>query len=135
MTESESSAKKILIVDDEPNVVAYLETLLQDNGYETITATDGEEGLIKVREARPDLVSLDITMPKKSGVGLYRAMREDDELKSIPVVIVTAVTGFAGDPDEFRKFISSRKQVPPPDGFVAKPVEKEKLLEVFSSLI
>ncbi len=135
MTESRDEKKKILIVDDEPNVVAYLETLLQDNGYATVTATNGEEGLEKVKSERPDLISLDITMPKKSGVGLYRTLREDDDLKTIPVVIVTAVTGYAGDPEEFRKFISTRKSVPPPDGFLAKPVKKEELLELFGKIL
>lgn len=127
--------KKILIVDDEPNVVTYLETLLEDNGYETITAMDGVEGLEKARAEKPDLISLDITMPKKSGVGLYRALRSEDELKSIPIVIVTATTGYGGDPEAVRKFISSRKKVPPPDGYVPKPIEQEELLTVIADCL
>jgi CheY-like chemotaxis protein len=134
MTESRGE-KTILIVDDEPNVAAYLETLLQDNGYATMTAGDGEEAMERVRETRPDLISLDITMPKQSGVGFYRDLREDAELKTIPVVIVTAVTGYAGDPEEFRKFISTRKSVPPPEGFLAKPIKKDELLELFGKLL
>jgi len=130
-----SDKKKILIIDDEPNVVTYLETLLHDNGYDTISATDGEEGLEKARKENPDLISLDITMPKRSGVGLYRALRTDDELKKIPIVIVTGVTGYAGKPEEFEKFISTRKKVPPPDGFVAKPIEVDKLLELLAELV
>ncbi len=135
MNQPQESKKKILVVDDEDNVVTYLETLLQDNGYDTVSAADGEEALEKVRSERPDLITLDITMPKKSGVGFYRAVREDEDLKSIPVVIVTGVTGWAGDPNEFKKFISTRKQVPPPDGFVAKPFDEEAFLKTVGDLL
>lgn len=135
MNQPQESKKKILIVDDEANVVTYIEALLQDNGYETVTASNGEEALDTIRAAKPDLVTLDITMPKKSGVGFYRAIREDDDLKSIPVVIVTGVTGFAGDPKDFEKFISTRKQVPPPDGFIAKPFEEDEFLKTVGDLL
>ena len=127
--------KTILILDDEPSVVTYLETLLQDNGYDTISAKDGVEGLEKVKSGKPDLVTLDISMPEKSGVRFYREVKEKSELAAIPVVIVTAVTGYGGKPEEFEKFISSRKQVPPPDGFIAKPIKKEKFLETIKKLL
>jgi CheY-like chemotaxis protein len=129
------SRKKVLVIDDEPNVVTYIETLLQDNGYDTVSAPDGEVGLEMAKKERPDLITLDITMPKKSGVGFYRGVREDEQLKSVPVVIVTAVTGWGGDPKEFEKFISTRSQVPPPDGFVPKPFEEEQLLKAVKDLI
>lgn len=135
MTENEPAKKKILIVDDEPGLVTYLETLLQDNGYETVSATDGQIGSEKLKNERPDLVTLDISMPEKSGVRFYRDLKEDPELAKIPVVIVTAVTGYGGDPEEFKKFISTRKQVPPPEGFVAKPVEQEELLATIKELL
>ena len=61
------SRKKVLVIDDEPNVVTYIETLLQDNGYDTVSAPDGEVGLEMAKKERPDLITLDITMPKKSG--------------------------------------------------------------------
>ena len=122
--------KKILIVDDEDDILEYLSTLFQDNGYETITARDGEEGLELVKKENPDLVTLDITMPEKSGVRFYREVKEDAEFQKIPVIIVTGVTGWGHDPAGFQKFISSRKQVPPPEGFMSKPIDREKLLEM-----
>jgi len=128
-------AKKILVVDDEASAVMYLETLFQDNGYETAAAMDGAEGLEKLKGEKFDLVSLDITMPKESGVRMYRNMKADPALASIPVVIVTAVTGYGGDPEEFHRFISTRKQVPPPDAFVAKPIDREQLLGIVRGLI
>jgi two-component system cell cycle response regulator DivK len=69
---SQATARKILIIDDETSVVTYLETLLQDEGFETVTAANGKEGLEKAKSAKPDLVTLDITMPEKSGVKFYR---------------------------------------------------------------
>ena len=77
MTENQSAKKKILVVDDEPGVVAYLETLLQDNGYETVSAADGHLALEKFKSEHPDLVTLDISMPEKSGIRFYRDVKED----------------------------------------------------------
>ena len=135
MVSNEPAKKKILIVDDESSVVAYLETLFQDNGYETVSALDGQSGLEKLKNERPDLVTLDIAMPETSGIRLYRNLKEDAELAKIPVVIVTAVTGEAGDPEPFKKFISTRKQVPPPEGFISKPIEREELLAKVNELL
>jgi CheY-like chemotaxis protein len=122
--------KKIMIVDDEKDILEYLTTLFKDHGYETVTAADGKEALEMIRKEKPDLVTLDIIMPRESGVRFYREVKKDDELKKIPVVIVTALTGWGYDPEGFHKFIKSRKQVPPPEGFLAKPVDTEKLLQL-----
>lgn len=135
MTENEPTKKKILIVEDEPGLVTYLETLLQDNGYETASAADGQTAFEKVRSERPDLVTLDISIPQKSGVRFYRDLKEDSQLANIPVIVVTAVTGYGGDPEEFRKFISTRKQMPPPEGFIAKPVDREELLNLIKKVL
>lgn len=128
-------AKRVLVVDDEPDVVGYLEMLLQDSGYETITAADGTEALAKVRAERPDLVTLDISMPEASGTRFYKEVKTDPELAPIPVVIVTAVTGYGGDTHAYERFISHRKLVPPPDGFFPKPIEREKFLEAVRQLL
>ena len=135
MSQTQAAKKTILIVDDEPHVVTYLETLLRDNGHETVSAADGNEGL-KVAQARhPDLVCLDINMPKKSGVGFYRSLKEDPELAAMPVVIVTAVTGYAGDPESFHQFISTRRQIPAPEGFIAKPIVREDFLRIIDQVL
>ena len=122
--------KKILIVDDEEDILEYLTTLFKDNGYETLTARDGKEALDLVKKEEPDLVTLDIILPRESGVRFYRQVKEDDELKKIPIIIVTALTGYGYDPEGFHKFIKSRKKVPPPEGFMAKPVNTEELLKL-----
>lgn len=120
--------KTILIIDDEPDTLTYFSILLQDNGFETILAENGDEGLKKVRVAKPDLITLDITMPETSGVRCYRELREKDEWKSIPVIMITGIS------EDFRGFISSRRQVPPPDGYLSKPVDEEQLLKMVRHL-
>lgn len=127
--------KRILVVDDEMDVVEYLTTFLQDKGYQTVSACDGEQALEMVGKEKPDLVTLDITMPNKSGVRFYRELKENEALKKIPVIIVTGVTGFGGDPEGFNRFISSRKQVPPPEGFMAKPIDRDSLLKMIKDQI
>jgi CheY-like chemotaxis protein len=131
----EGDRRTILVVDDEPHVVAYLEMLLQDQGYATIPAADGREGLEKARAHGPDLICLDITMPEESGVRMYRHLKEDPQLASIPVLVVTAVTGLGGDPEPFRHFLQTRKSVPPPEGFFSKPIEREKFLSKVDEIL
>jgi CheY-like chemotaxis protein len=121
--------KRILVVDDEPDVVTYLSSVLKDNGYETFEASNGEEAMAIVKDKRPDLITLDITMPEMTGVKAYRTLKEDAELCKIPVVMVTGVT------HDFKQFISSRTQVPAPEGYLEKPVTPEALLNEVKRLI
>jgi CheY-like chemotaxis protein len=117
-------AKTVLVVDDDPDARDFLTTVLEDNGYGTLTANDGTEAIAAIERSRPDLVLLDITMPEKSGVAVYRRLKEDAQFKAIPVIIVTGMS------DEFEKFISTRRQVPPPEGYISKPVDHEQLLSM-----
>jgi CheY-like chemotaxis protein len=128
-------AKRILVVDDEPDVVTYLEMLLRDGGYETLTASDGSAALNLMRSERPDLVTLDISMPRASGTRFYKELKTDPQLASTPVVIVTAVTGYGGDPDGYEKFLSRRSLVPPPEGFFPKPIDREAFLAAVKKLL
>jgi len=135
MNPLQANPKKVLVVDDEPNVVKYLEALLEDHGYSTVAATNGNEALAMVESANPDLICLDITMPEKSGIRFYRELKEMPAYANIPVIVVTAVTGYGNDPEPFREFLSTRSQVPPPEGFIAKPIEQESFLETVASVL
>ena len=115
--------KTVLVVDDEPDIVTYLTTVLEDNGYKTVSARDGVEALEKVKADCPDLICLDISMPEKSGVKMYRELREDPATKDLPVIVVTGLS------KDFETFIKTRRQVPPPNDYVAKPIEKDEFLE------
>ncbi|NQT35014.1 response regulator [bacterium] len=120
--------KTILIIDDEPDTLTYFVSLLEDNGYNTITAENGDEGIAKMNLMLPDLVTLDITMPEMSGVKFYRTLRENDKWKSIPIIIITGIS------DDFKNFISSRKQVPAPEGYLSKPIDEDELLNLVKKL-
>ena len=124
-----ADAKTVLVVDDDPDTLTYLTTLLEDNGYATVSAKDGNEALQRIEEKRPDLVTLDISMPEKSGVAVYRKLKEEDQLKSIPVIITTGVS------EDFKQFISTRRQVPPPEGYISKPVDHAEFLRLVGKLL
>jgi CheY-like chemotaxis protein len=85
-----AAGRTVLVVDDEPDVQRYLATLLEDAGFTVLTAADGERALELVRAHRPDLISLDLIMPKKSGHKLLYELRKDRALARIPVLVVTA---------------------------------------------
>ena len=127
--------KKILIIDDEPHVVTYLETLLQDNGYETASAANGREAMERVIIEKPDLITLDITMPEQSGIRFYRNLKENQAFRDIPVLVVTAVTGYGGDPEPFEHFLKNRRQIPPPEGFFSKPIDQDEFLRAVEELL
>ena len=121
--------KTILVVDDDPDAREFLSTVLEDHGFAVTTANDGTEAIAVIDQAPPDLVALDITMPEKSGVAVYRRLKEDDQLKGIPVIIVTGIS------DDFKRFISHRRQVPPPEGYITKPVDHEQFLKLVTDLL
>ncbi len=83
-------AKKILIVDDEPHLVRSLSFVLIKEGYEVTSATNGEEALQKIREAKPDLIFLDVMMPKKDGYEVCAEIKSSPVMKDIYVIMLTA---------------------------------------------
>ena len=127
--------KKILVVDDEPDVRTYLGRLFQESGFAVACAADGDEALAEVATHRPDLITLDLSMPSKSGVKFYREIKADPGLSTIAVVFATAVTGPGGNPADTERFYSTRRQVPPPDGFIAKPIDRDEILGLVRRLI
>lgn len=118
----EADTKKILIVDDERSVISYLNALLKDNGYETLTASNGKEGYAKAVSEHPDLILLDITMPEESGIRMFRQVNENAETAGIPVFIVTGIS------HDFKKFIENHSPVGKPAAYFDKPVNKEELI-------
>jgi CheY-like chemotaxis protein len=111
---------RVLVVDDQPDIVAYLQALLEDNGYTVDTAYDGNEGIQKAKQNKPDLITLDVTMPGKSGVTVFHELRNTPELADVPVFIVTGVVDF--------RQLMYQKTVEAPDGFMQKPINEELFL-------
>ena len=86
-------AKQVLVIDDDRNTVRYLSVVLSEHGYEPVAAYDGSEGLQKVEQAKPDLIVLDVMMPKKSGFVLFKQLKKDERYREIPVLMLTGVSG------------------------------------------
>ena len=124
-----SDKKMVLVVDDEPDTLTFLSTVLEDSGFKTRTAMDGEAAVRAIEEEPPDLITLDVTMPEKSGVAVYRFVKENDQYKNIPVIIITGIS------NDFRRFISTRRKVPAPDGYISKPVDHKELVKLVKSLL
>ena len=121
--------KKILIIDDEEDVVTYLSTFFSDNGFITISAADGKEGLQKAEAEKPDIITLDVSMPEESGVRALRDIQNNEVTKNIPVIMVTGVS------TDIKRFIESSRQVHPPEGFFEKPINRDELLKKVMELL
>ena len=120
--------KKILIIDDEKDMRVYLEALFRKAGYDTETAENGEEGQWLAEAQKPDLITLDILMPKKSGIKAYRALRTSDKTRSIPIMVLTGLT-------RLDDFFGDLGDLPQPDELVEKPIERDDFLEKVQKLI
>lgn len=131
-------ARKILVIDDDPDILTYVSEVLNDHGYECATASDGAAGLEKARAERPDLILLDLMMPKKSGVRFLNEIRRDDALKGIPVIVVSGATKATGvDMKHFlqEQPFKDRKEKAlgvavdtTPDAYLDKPVDPSILV-------
>jgi CheY-like chemotaxis protein len=113
-------AKKILIADDEQDFLSLIKIRLEAAGYEVTTASDGIEALKQVEKIRPDMVILDILMPKLDGYEVCRLLKFDERYKSLPVVILSAR---AQDIDkEMGRLVRA-------DAYISKPINDQDLLE------
>jgi CheY-like chemotaxis protein len=127
--------KKILIVDDELDVRIYVGTLLETSGYEPIAARNGREGLQKAKQASPDLIILDVMMPQAGGVGMYRELKADRQLRKIPVIMLTGVGEKSFS--HYLKMLRLKIEDPisQPNAYLEKPLDHEKLLELVRETI
>ena len=121
--------KKILVIEDEQDTASYLTTLFEDNGYDALAAKDGQEGIQAARQESPDLITLDISMPEKSGLKTLRELQEDAKTSNIPVIIVTGVS------ENLKAFIEKQKHVKAPAGHINKPIDTQELLGQVKSLL
>jgi len=127
--------KKIMIIDDEPDIRIYLMTALEDRGYETCTIEDNEPILKAVLAKEPDLIVLDIMMPQRSGISMYKELRRTVALKNIPIALISGMSEAKDFMEEgFEKLINDNT-IPPPDGFVEKPVKLPALMELVKQLL
>jgi len=128
-------AKKVLVVDDDPDIITFVRTLLEENNYTPLIANNGEAGLTLVEEEKPDLIILDILMPKQSGIKLYREMKTAEFLKNIPVIVLSGIARRTLLRSQEALTAFDDKPVPEPEAYVEKPAEPEELLEYIKKLI
>jgi DNA-binding response OmpR family regulator len=117
---------RILVVDDEPNIVVAIEFLMQQQGFETETASDGQEALAKARQFRPDLIVLDVMMPKADGFEVAHAVRHEPALEGVKIVFLTAK---GTSRDKVNGYDAGG------DVYLTKPFDNDELLEIVSEML
>jgi len=122
--------KRVLLVDDDIEFCEATKLLLESKAYEVILAHDGKEGLAKVRAEKPDVVILDVMMPEMNGYDVCVVIKEDPDLKGIPVILLTAVDQ-AMFQTTYTKVMGCMTEA---DDYIAKPVEPEELVKRLEDL-
>ena len=125
------SKKYILVVDDDPDLVETVAMMLESKVCEVGQAYDGVEGEESIKARRPDLVILDIMMPRKDGYVLCNELKENEETRDIPVILLTAV----GDAVPSTRYSHADGMATEADEYLPKPIDTEGLWEVVSSLL
>ena len=138
--------KKILIVDDDPDNVSIISLIVEDNGYSSISATNGKEGYELAKKEKPDLITLDLIMPAQSGIMMFQELKKDPELCDIPVVIISGASEITGV--DLKNFIYKQSAVgekvvetsgmgkySAPNAFVEKPVNPDELVKIINDLL
>ena len=146
-------AKKVLVVDDDHNTVKYLSVVLSENGYDPVPAYDGSEGLQKITQAKPDLIVLDVMMPKKTGFVLFEQLKKDEQYRDIPILMLTGVSGildeleshkeetFEKPYDTLREALKKKiremrsEDLVRPEMFIDKPVDPDSFIPKVEKLI
>ena len=146
-------AKQVLIIDDDQNTVKYLSVVLSEHGYDPVAAYDGSEGLQKIKQAKPDLIVLDVMMPKKTGFVLFKQLKKDEQYQDIPVLMLTGVSGaleemeshmeetFEKPYDSLRETLKRQiremraEGLVRPEMFVDKPVDPDSFITKVRELI
>ena len=123
--------KKILVVDDDPNMVAAVEAVLQSGSYNVVTAADGEEGLRKVATEQPDLIILDVVMPGKHGFQVCKEIKADPKFARIPVLMLTV---YPGDREKLNLSMQEGMTMEAED-YIQKPFDPDEFLNRVERLI
>ena len=127
--------KKVLVVDDNPDARLFNSSVAEECGHAVLEAANGEEGLKMVKANKPDLIILDVLMPKQSGLRMYREVMQAKSLKHIPIIILSGVAK--------KTFLRSQKaltefgdaKVPEPEVYLEKPVDSEELASVINKIL
>jgi twitching motility two-component system response regulator PilH len=127
--------KTILAVDDEVDAREFVSTILEEHGYIAILAENGEEAMEIIRQNKPDLVILDILMPKQSGIRMYRELKTSESLRDIPVIICSGIARRTLLRGQAALTESSGESVPEPDAYLEKPVTPGHLAATIKKIL
>lgn len=120
--------KKILVIDDAPDTVAFLSAWLKDHGFEICSASDGNTGFTTILREKPDLILMDVKMPGQTGSQLYRELKSTDIICKIPVIFVTGLS-------KFDLFGSDCEPLPKPEGHLEKPIDLDALSTLINTIL
>lgn len=124
------NVKRVLVVEDESDFATMIASVLGKQGYDVTLASNGEDALREVKERKPDLITLDLQMPEKSGLHFYRQMKSSEKYRHTPVVVVTGLTR---DDPEMKTLVRSFIEVdhlPSPEAYIEKPFDNQELVDV-----
>ena len=128
----EGVGKRILVIDDERDIRTFLKNIFQERGYDVLEAHDANQGMRLMRDQKPDLVTLDLVMPHKTGMKLYWELKKEQDMKEFARVPIVIITGYARDQSAggvtFEQFVAE-KQLPLPEGFIEKPIDPDRVLD------
>ncbi|MBI9078940.1 MAG: response regulator [Pseudodesulfovibrio sp.] len=124
-----SHKKRVLVVDDEMNIRLFLKTLLETSGYSPHLAKNAREGLEMALELKPDLIILDVMMPGEGGLVMYQGLQEDEKLKKVPVIMLSAV-GAATFKHALKIMGIGKSNYPDPFAYVQKPPKVEEIKNI-----
>ena len=138
---------KILIIDDDPDNISIISLIVEDNGYTSISANDGKEGLELAKKEKPDLITLDLIMPEKSGILMFQELKKDPDLARIPVIIISGASEVTGV--DFKNFLFKQplkkkgktvetggvSKYSAPNAFIEKPVDPDELVRIIKDLL
>lgn len=128
-------AKTILAVDDEAHAREFVSTILEENGYIAVLAENGEEAMEIIRQNKPDLIIMDILMPKQSGIRMYRELKTSESLKDIPVIICSGIARRTLLRGQAALTETSGESVPEPDAYLEKPVTSTCLVTTLKKIL
>ena len=126
-------ASKVLVVDDEPDAIDFVKEVLEGEGYEVVSASDGAKGLSAMRSQQPNLVILDVQMPKMDGFEVFQEMKKDESLKAMPVVMLTGIrdkVGMGFSAEDMKDYMGEK-----PQAYIEKPIDPDKLLETVKKIL
>ena len=123
--------KYILVIDDDPDLVETVAMMLESRGFEVGRAYDGIEGEESIKERRPDLIILDIMMPRKDGYVLCAELKADEKTRDIPIILLTAV----GEAVPTTSYTHADGMSTEADDYIPKPIDTDGLLEVINGLL